>query len=115
MAVDEALNAQFRDAIDGLEGLSEKKMMGGTCFMLNGHMIGGAHQEKDGRRLFMFRVGVENGDKAGALGGGEEMAMGGRRMRGLYWVDADICDEALFEAWKSLAVTNALSLPPKGV
>lgn len=113
MAVDEELSRTFRDALEGLPGTSDKKMMGGTCFFVNGHMVGGAHREKDGRGLFMFRVGVDNVTEAEAIGGGEKLVQGGRVMRGFYFVLADDCQPDLFEAWKSLAVAHALSLPPK--
>ncbi len=113
MAVDEDLSNHFREQLEGLPGVSDKKMMGGTCFFVNGHMVGGAHREKDGRGLFMFRVGVDNVEQADAIGGGEKLVQGGRLMRGFYFVEADDCPDELFGAWKSLAVGNALSLPPK--
>lgn len=113
MAIDEELAARFRATLTGLEGMSERKMMGGMCFMLNGHMIGGAHREKDGSGWFMFRVGKDNEAAAEALGTGEVMQQGGRRMTGLYFVPAEPCPDAVFDAWRALAVGHALSLPPK--
>ncbi len=113
MAVDEYLSDIFRNALDGLPAVSERKMMGGTCFFVNGHMVGGAHREKDGRGLFMFRVGVDNVAAADAIGGGQKMVQGGRLMRGFYFVEADDCAPERFGAWKDLAVANALSRPPK--
>ncbi len=113
MAVDEELSKNFRDALEGLPGTSDKKMMGGTCFFVNGHMVGGAHREKSGRGLFMFRVGVDNVAAAEVIGGGEKLVQGGRLMRGFYFVEADDCPPELFEAWKSLAVAHAMSLSPK--
>ena len=60
MAVDDRLNDRFRSALGRTEGISEKKMMGGMCFLLNGNMIGGADRTKDGTGRFMFRIGKDN-------------------------------------------------------
>ena len=45
MPVDEALTARMRDALAAHVGISEKKMMGGTCFFLNGNMLSGARRQ----------------------------------------------------------------------
>ena len=113
MAVDESLNEKYRSALDQVSGVTERRMMGGVCFMVNGNMLGGAHRGKDGAGYFMFRVGKENADLADRIGGGEVMKQGGRIMSGLYFVKADDCPNALFEKWASLALSHALSLPPK--
>ena len=113
MAYDETLSQRMRDALAGMQGVSEKKMMGGLCFMLNGNMIGGADRTKDGVGRFMFRVGKDNAAAADALPKGEVMEMGGRTMSGLYFVDADDCDDALMQSWLSLALSFVTTLPPK--
>ena len=113
MAYDEAINRRMRQELAGLEGLSEKKMMGGLCFLLNGNMIGGASRTKDGSAHYMFRVGKENAAAAEKLKGGEQVEMGGRRMGGFYYVDADDCDDALLKQWVSLALSFVTTLPPK--
>jgi len=113
LAYDEELSAQFRDMLDGMVGISEKKMMGGLCFMLNGHMIGGADRNKDGIGRFMFRVGKDNEAEAIDRLGGEVMEMAGRRMSGMFFVGEDECDDKQLKDWLSLALSNAASLPPK--
>ncbi|MEJ2626212.1 MAG: TfoX/Sxy family protein [Pseudolabrys sp.] len=113
MAVDEGLNEIYRSTLVDVPGVTEKKMMGGVCVMVNGNMLGGAHREKDGTGYFMFRVGKENAASAEKIGSGEVMKQGGRVMSGLYFVEADECSDTLFEKWKSLALSHALSLPPK--
>ena len=65
MAYDEKLAQRFRDALENTTAITEKRMMGGVCFMYQGNMLGGADRHKTtdiGR--FMFRVGKENQDKA---------------------------------------------------
>ncbi len=113
MAYDEELTARFRDLIADQNGVSEKRMMGGACFFINGNMVGGADRSKTGERRFMFRVGKENAAKAEALAGGEPMIQGGRRMGGFYFVNADDCSSKVIEEWLALAAAYAKSLPPK--
>ncbi len=113
MAYDEELAATFRDAVSGMVGISEKKMMGGICFMLNGHMIGGADRTKEGEGRFMFRVGKDKQAEAVDRLGGEVMEMGGRKMSGMFFVSEDDCDAKTLKDWLSLALSHAASLPPK--
>ena len=114
MAYDEELNARFRAALGDHESLSEKRMMGGLCFLKNGHMIGGADRAKDGRRRFMFRVGKDGHEAASKRPGAQPMVQGGRVMRGLFFVDAESCDEACLRSWIKLALEFVETLPPKG-
>ncbi len=113
MAYDDELAARFREMVDGLPGLSEKRMMGGVCFFLHGNMVGGADRAKNGQRRFMFRVGKENTARAEVLPGGEAMIQGGRKTGGFYFVDAEEQLESVLKEWVGLAVEHALSLPAK--
>ncbi|WP_180899263.1 TfoX/Sxy family protein [Martelella soudanensis] len=113
MAIDEELSARVRDRLAGLEGLGEKKMFGGLCFLVNGHMVVAVSRRKSGEGNYLFRVGKENADAAAKLGQSEPMVHGGRKMSGFYHVDADDCPDATFNEWLSIAVENAYSLPPK--
>lgn len=113
MAYDEELAQRFRSALEGLPGISETKMMGGVCFMLDGNMIGGAQREKSGRRRFLFRVGKENRDTALSRPGAQEMEMRGRPMAGFIFVEADDCDDEAMREWMSEALAFVTALPPK--
>ncbi|MET3600632.1 TfoX/Sxy family protein [Martelella mangrovi] len=113
MAIDEALAARLRHRLEGLEGVSEKKMFGGLCFMVNGHMVAAASRSKAGEGRFLFRVGKDNAEAAARLGKPEPMIHGGRRMSGFYYLDADDCADPIFDEWVSIALENAFSLPPK--
>ena len=55
MAYDEGLAQRVREALAHRPDLTERKMFGGLCFMLNGNMLCGVH--KGGG---MFRVGKDN-------------------------------------------------------
>ncbi|TPW30474.1 TfoX/Sxy family protein [Martelella alba] len=113
MAVDEELAMKLRERLEPLQGFSEKKMFGGICFMLNGHMVGAASGRKDSARRFLFRIGKENDAAAAQLGAAEPMMQGGRKMRGFYFVDAETLSDDAFDEWLSIAIENAYSLPPK--
>lgn len=113
MAYDEALAARFRAALGAADGISEKRMMGGVCFLVNGNMIGGADRTKSGQGRFMFRVGKVNAPRAASLPGGEQMIQGGRKMSGFYFVPEDACSDKVMRAWLDLAFNFAAGLPPK--
>lgn len=114
MAVDEALTARMRDALDGLGGVSEKKMMGGICFLLDGNMIGGAHRDKKtGEGLFMFRVGKENEAAGQAMPGARPMDFTGRKMSGFFFVSEEDASDQVLADWVALALSFVGSLPPK--
>jgi len=113
MAYDEATAERFRKILGPMDGLSEKRMMGGVCFMLNGNMIGGADRPKDGATRFMFRIGKENREKGNAMPLAQPMEMNGRKMGGFFFVEADGCDDVLLRRWIDLALSFVEGLPTK--
>ncbi len=113
MAIDKELTTHFRALLEGQSGLSEKKMMGGTCFFINGNMVGGADCSKTGERRFMIRVGKQNVAEAEALLGGQQMIQGGKRMTGFYFVNVDEQPEGVIQEWIELAIKHAAGLPAK--
>ena len=110
---DRELAARYRQALGDTPGLSEKRMMGGLCFFINGNMIGGADRSRTGERRLMFRVGKGLADAAERLPGGEPMVLGGRPMPGFYFVRDECCDDDALAQWIVLALAHAASLPPK--
>ncbi len=113
MAYDEQLTERFRKAAQGLGDLSEKRMMGGVCFLLNGNMLGGADRNKEGLKRFMFRVGKGAHLEALKRPGAIPMEMGGRRMGGFIFVDAETCDDRMLSDWIALANSFVSELPAK--
>ncbi|MCA3255228.1 MAG: TfoX/Sxy family protein [Alphaproteobacteria bacterium] len=112
MAYDEELAHRMRVAMPSGPAITEKRMMGGVCFFLDGNMVGGADRSKSGERRLMFRVGKGN-ELAAGLPGGLPMFLGERPMPGFYFVDAEQCDDALLGQWLTVALDHAASLPPK--
>ena len=113
MVYDEQVAQRFRDALTGMHGVTEKRMMGGLCFLLNGNMIGAADRTKEGVKRLMFRVGKDNDAAATALIGAQPTVQGGRRMTGFFFVDQNDCDDETFTAWLALALGFVSDLPPK--
>lgn len=62
-------------ALGAMPGLSEKKMFGGICFLLNGNMLTGVF-----RMGGMARVGKERMAAALAIDGVERLSFTGRKM-----------------------------------
>lgn len=109
MAYSEKNAGILRDELARLDGLSEKRMFGGICFMLNGNMLCGVH--KDGG---MARVGKANEATALELDGIDPLSFTGRKMGGMVDIsEAAIEDEKILRAVLSLAREFVESLPPK--
>lgn len=111
MTVDgEALADIMRADLGLLDGLSEKRMFGGTCFLLHGNMVSGIS-----KRQAMYRVGKARETEALAVTGTAPMIHGGRRMGG--FVDLDLGtfgeDPASRATLTGMAVGHAATLPPK--
>lgn len=113
MAYDEMLAMRFRDCLGNLDGVSEKRMMGGVCFLLHGNMIGGADRQKDGLGRFMFRVGKDNEIEALTREGASAMIQGGRKMGGMIFVEEKYCEDKALKAWTDLSLSFVKTLPPK--
>lgn len=107
MAYDEELAERMRPVLGNGPAITEKRMMGGVCFFLNGNMVGGADRSREGERRLMFRVGKAN-EVAAGLPGGLPMFLGERPMPGSYFVV-----DALLGLWLAVALDHAGSLPSK--
>lgn len=109
MAYDEGLAAIMREDLADQQGITERKMFGGLCFLMNGNMVCGVHAGGA-----MFRVGKPREAEARAIEGAAEMTFTGRPMGGMIEVDDDaVADDTRRGKWIALSVANAASLPPK--
>ncbi|MDX8351815.1 TfoX/Sxy family protein [Cognatiyoonia sp. IB215182] len=113
MPVDEGLNTRLRNALAAHVGISEKQMMGGQCFFLNGNMLCGARRHIDGVGRFMFRVGKANEASALLDPSANEVIHGSRKLGGFVRVDAADCDDTALQRWLQLCLAHAAALPAK--
>lgn len=96
-------------ALGAMDGLSEKRMFGGLCFMLHGNMLCGVH--KGGG---MFRVGKDNHETALKLPGVEPMSFTGRKMGGFVEFGDDLFDDPeTLTTLIELGLGFVAALPPK--
>jgi hypothetical protein len=109
MAYYETLAVALRGALAGEGAVSERRMFGGLCFMLGGHMVAGTFRDRG-----MVRVGKPN--EAAALGMPHTgpMSMAGRPMPGIVEVEAAaILDPDERGRLLALALGFVRGLPPK--
>lgn len=106
MAFDEQLGERIRILLNQ-KGIpfSEKKMMGGLCFMVDDKMLAGIM-----RNELMARVGPDQYSKALKREGAKEMNFTGRSMKGFVFVEPEGIDmEADLEQW----IDDCLSYNPE--
>ncbi|WP_412554594.1 TfoX/Sxy family protein [Shimia sp. MIT1388] len=109
MAYDEGHATLMREDLANIDGITEKKMFGGLCFLLHGNMVCGVH--KDGG---MARVGKAREAEALEIEGVDPLSFTGRKMGGMVDLSEDLLGDDTRRAQViALALTNAQSLPPK--
>jgi hypothetical protein len=107
MPYDPDLAERMRSALKTRPGITEKKMFGSCCWLLNGNLLCGVEVGR-----YLFRVGPER--EAEALGrGATPMDITGRPMRGMVWVRADLAEGRDLQRWIDLAAEFAGGLPGK--
>ena len=109
MAYDEDLADRIRSALKRRRGISEKKMFGGLCILVNGNMAFGIV----GNEL-MVRVGPKAHPDALAERHAREMDFTGRSMKGMVYVaPMGFHTEEALRAWIERGIRFARSLPAK--
>lgn len=109
MAYDEALAARVRARLANARGLAERKMFGGLCFLVNGHMCAGIVDS-----TLMLRVGPERYAAALARPHAREMDFTGRPLKGMIYVDPPgIAASAALGQWLNMALAFVQRQPPK--
>ena len=108
MAFDEGLAERVRH-LSAEPGLSERKMFGGLCFLLNGNMSYGIVGSE-----LMVRVGPATYVEALDQPHAREMDFTGRSMRGMVFVAGDgISEDDDLKSWLQRGIDFAGSLPAK--
>ena len=109
MAYDEGLAQRVRERLEARRGITERKMFGGLCFMLDGHMFLGITLNR-----LMARVGAESYAEALRQPHAREMDFSGKPMKGYVFVDrAGFDSDARLSAWVERTLAFVSTLPPK--
>jgi TfoX/Sxy family transcriptional regulator of competence genes len=109
LAYDDLLAERVRRALAGTPGLTERKMFGGLCFMVHGHMCAGMVGS-----TLMVRVGAEAYADALSQPHVRPMDFTGRPMSGMVFVDPPaLATDGMLAAWVARGARFTKSLPPK--
>jgi hypothetical protein len=109
MAYDENLAKRIRDEIGPMPGLVEKKMFGGTGFLVQGNMACGVYGDD-----MIVRIGPGGYEDALARPHVRVFDITGRPMSGWVMVAAaGVAGDDDLHAWVQQGVEYALSLPAK--
>ena len=106
---DTALAERIRRVFGPRPDVIEKRMFGGLCFMVGGHMCCGL--AKGG---FMVRVGPEAYEAALADKGARPMDFTGRPLRGMVYVDSGECSSlSTLRKWVNRGLNFVETLPAR--
>ena len=109
MPYDGNLATRIRKNLTKVRGVSEKKMFGGLCFLVNGNMALGLVNDD-----LMIRVEPESYEKLLAQPNVRKMDFTGKPLKGFIYVSSKgtASDRDLMK-WVSKGVEFAISLPAK--
>jgi hypothetical protein len=109
MAYDKVLDRRIKEFITGWENISERKMFGGTCHMLNGNIMCGVHKD-----FLILRLGDKNALKALSTDHVLPFDITGKPMRGWVMVSREgYSDDTQLRQWLETAKTFVDTLPAK--
>ena len=109
MAASKLLVERIRHLLSKRRGITEKKMFGGTCLLLNGNMLVAVWNDS-----LIARLGVEQAEIALTEPDVREMDLTGRPMKGWIIVEPDGIDsDRQLTHWIDLSMTFVRTLPAK--
>lgn len=109
MAYDEGLAERIRSLWCERHDIEEKKMFGGLCFLVGGHMVAGIVGEE-----LMLRVGPAAYEEALARPHVREMDFTKRPLKGFVYVSpAGFDEDDALEAWLALGLSFQATLPSR--
>ncbi len=109
VAYDEGLAERVRTVLGPEPGVTERRMFGGLCFLLDGNMCAGVVGDD-----LMARTGHDGFADALARPHAREMDFTGRPSRSMVFVDAEgVAEDDDLARWVALGVEVARALPPK--
>ena len=110
MPYDEKLAERIRDLLSDVQHVSERKMMGGVCFMVQGHMCCTA----SGKGGMLVRVGPDAEGLASREPHAALMQMGARTMKDFVRVAAEgYRTDAALKKWVKRGLDFIATMPAK--
>jgi len=110
MAYDLEAAERVRKLLSGHANVEEKKLMGGLCFMVDGHMCSVVTPHGG----LLLRIGPDAMEAALAEPHAQQMEMRGRKMKGYVRVLPEgFASEARLQRWLDRALAFVGTLPPK--
>ncbi|MGH2954115.1 MAG: TfoX/Sxy family protein [Solirubrobacterales bacterium] len=109
MAYDEGLAERIREVLSAREGVGEREMFGGICFMVAGNMACGVNGDD-----LIARIGPEAAEAALGEVHVSDFDLTGRPMRAWVMVAAEgVASDEDLARWVAAGADFAASLPPK--
>ncbi|MBS0260885.1 MAG: TfoX/Sxy family protein [Planctomycetes bacterium] len=109
MPFDEHLAGRIREALARKRGIAEKRMFGGSVFLLNGNILVGIW-----RNWLLARLGPEQGPEALRQPYVKKMDITGKPMRGWIMVEPEgVADDDQLQHWIQQALQFVRTLPGK--
>ena len=109
MAYDEGVAQRIRDVFDTQVDYVEKKMFGGLCFMVFGHMCCGVQGD-----ILMARVGADQYETALQKNYSRKMTFTGKPLKGFVYVDPEgFAEDDDLISWITTCQQFVATLPAK--
>lgn len=109
MSYDEKLASRIAESLKDKRGITQKKMFGGLCFLLNGNMLCGIAKGK-----LVARVGPEAYDKSLKQKHTKPMDFTGKPLRGMvYILPEGTKSKASLKGWIDKSMDFVRTLPTK--
>jgi TfoX/Sxy family transcriptional regulator of competence genes len=109
MGYDEALADRVRDQISARANISEKRMFGSNCFLVEGNLAVCVRKDE-----LLVRLDPEDAERAIAEEGVRVAEMGSRRMKGWVFIAAErVSEDDCLAEWVEAGAAFAASLPSK--
>ena len=109
MAYDKGLAQRIAEVVEDIDGLEEKKMFGGICYLVDGNMACGVYKD-----YLIVRVGPEKYRASLERPHAREFDITGKSMKGWVMVTQEgYANDAALKNWIHQGLDFARSLPPK--
>jgi len=110
MAYDEKLASRIREILSEFKGITEKKMFGGVCFLLNGKMVCGVLKDE-----LIAKIGRENHERIAAQKHVRPFDFSGKPMMGMVYVaPGGLKTKKELSRWVEMSKVNTTAPLAKG-